>query len=202
MRYRPAGADRPLRGAPRIRKLRRRPAIEGTALRLRPIILSASLLACAPAHAEIRVDGVLDEPEWDAAQVFDDFVVTQPLTYEVPLHPTRVRLASTPEGIAIGFDVTQPASTQRQRPITPRDADNPGDRVNVYLDLDGDAKVVYNMTVALSGSVQDGTITNENLYSADWDGDWEAAVVDHGDRWVVEYLVPWSIASMQDSGAE
>ena len=97
--------------------------------------------------------------------------------------------------------MTQPASTARQRPITPRDANNPGDRVNVYLDLDGDAKVIYNMTVALSGSVQDGTITNENLYSSDWDGDWESAVVDHGDRWVVEYLVPWSIASMRESDA-
>ena len=170
-------------------------------MRLRPLLVSASLLACPFAHAGMRVDGVLDEPEWEAAQVFEDFVVTQPLTYEVPLHPTRVRLASTPEGIAIGFEVTQPASTERRRPITPRDANNPGDRVNVYLDLDGDAKVVYNMTVALSGSVQDGTITNENLYSTDWDGDWQSAVVDHGDRWSVEILVPWSIASMQDSDA-
>ena len=170
-------------------------------MRLRTLLVSTSLLACAPARAEIRVDGVLDEPEWKDAQVFDDFVVTQPLTYESPLHPTRVRLVSTPEGIAIGFEVEQPASTARMRPITPRDAGNPGDRVNVYLDFDGDAKVVYNLTVALSGSVQDGTITNENLYSTDWDGDWESAVVDHGDRWVVEYLVPWSLASMQDSDA-
>jgi hypothetical protein len=153
------------------------------------------------ASAAIKVDARLDEPEWGAAQVFTDFRVTQPYTLATPRHPTEVRLLGTAQGIAIGFRCVQPASTRRIKEQTPRDTDNNGDRVNIYIDLDADAKVAYNVTIALAGSLQDATITNENVYSTDWDGDYEYAVRDHGDEWFVEMLLPWTLASMKNPGA-
>ena len=158
-------------------------------------------LAAGRASAEIAVDGRLDEPEWGRAQVFTDFRVTQPYTLGVPRHPTEVRLLGTPQGIAVGFRCVHPASTPRQKEQTPRDTDNNGDRVNIYLDLDADAKVAYNVTVALAGSLQDATITNENLYSTDWDGDYLYAVRDLENEWFVEVLLPWTLASMKNPGA-
>ena len=155
-------------------------------------------LAAGPASAAIKVDGQLDEPEWARARVFNDFRVTQPYTLGSPRHPTEVRLLGTPEGIVIGFRCVQPASTPRQKEQTPRDTDNNGDRVNVYLDLDADAKVAYNVTIALAGSLQDATITNENLYSTDWDGDYLYAVRDLENEWFVEVLLPWTLASMKN----
>jgi hypothetical protein len=157
-------------------------------------------LAAGRASAAIEIDGRLVEPEWDRAQVFTDFRVTQPYTLGVPRHPTEVRLLGTPEGIVVGFRCTHPASTPRQKEQTPRDTDNNGDRVNVYIDLDADAKVAYNVTIALAGSLQDATITNENLYSTDWDGDIEYAVLDLQDEWFVEVLLPWTLASMKNPG--
>ena len=157
--------------------------------------------AAGRASAEIAVDGRLDEPEWDRAQVFTDFSVTQPYTLGVPRHPTEVRLLGTPQGIAVGFRCVHPASTPRQKEQTPRDTDNNGDRVNIYLDLDADAKVAYNVTIALAGSVQDATITNENIYSTDWDGDYLYAVRDLENEWFVEVLLPWTLASMKNPGA-
>ena len=157
-------------------------------------------LAAGRASAEIKVDGRLDEPEWDRAQVFTDFRVTQPYTLGSPRHPTEVRLLGTPEGILVGFHCMQPASTPRQKEQTPRDTDNNGDRVNIYIDLDADAKVAYNVTIALAGSLQDATITNENLYSTDWDGDYLYAVRDLEDEWFVELLLPWTLASMKNPG--
>ena len=158
-------------------------------------------LAAGRVSAEIAVDGRLDEPEWDRAQVFTDFRVTQPYTLGVPRHPTEVRLLGTPQGIAVGFRCVHPASTPRQKEQTPRDTDNNGDRVNIYIDLDADAKVAYNVTIALAGSLQDATITNENLYSTDWDGDYLYAVRDLEDEWFVEVLLPWTLASMKNPGA-
>jgi hypothetical protein len=155
--------------------------------------------ACRLAGAEIAIDGRLDEPEWANAQVFTDFRVTQPYTLAAPRHPTEVRLLGTPEGIAVGFRCTQPSTTPRQKEQTPRDTDNNGDRVNIYVDLDADAQVAYNVTVALAGSLQDGTITHENLYSTDWDGDETYAVRDEGEEWFVEILLPWTIASMKNT---
>ena len=157
-------------------------------------------LAAGRASPEIAVDGRLDEPEWDRAQVFTDFRVTQPYTLGVPRHPTEVRMVGTPQGIAVGFRCVHPASTPRQKEQTPRDTDNNGDRVNIYIDLDADAKVAYNVTIALAGSQQDATITNENLYNTDWDGDYLYAVRDLESEWFVEVLLPWTLASMKNPG--
>jgi hypothetical protein len=159
-------------------------------------------LVAGRASAAIKIDGRLDEPEWDRAQVFTDFRVTQPYTLGSPRHPTEVRLLGTPEGIVVGFRCVHPAGTPRQKEQTPRDTDNNGDRVNVYIDLDADAKVAYNVTIALAGSLQDATITNENLYSTDWDGDIDYAVLDLEDEWFVEVLFPWTLASMKNPAAQ
>lgn len=148
------------------------------------------------------IDGRLDEAAWAQARVFRDFVVTEPFTLAAPTLPTEARLLSTPDGIAIGFDLTHPRDVPRVVERTARDADQVGDRVNVYIDFDADAQVAYNFTVALSGSVQDATWTNEVAYSADWDGDWRHAVHVEDERWSVEILIPWTVASMRGSGAE
>ena len=128
------------------------------------------------ALAEIRIDGELNEPEWERAQVFTDFRVTQPYTLGAPRYPTEARMLGTPQGIVVGFRCTHPPSTPRQLAQTPRDADNNGDRVNIYIDFNADAQVAYNVTIALAGSLQDATLTNENQYSTDWDSDVEYAI--------------------------
>lgn len=161
---------------------------------------SCFLLASAsgPAFGQITIDGRLDEPEWSSAEVFTDFRVIEPYTLGTPRHPTEVRLIGTPEGIAIAFRCTHPQSTPRLKEQTPYDTQNEGDRVNIYIDLDADGRVAYNATIALAGSIQDGTYTNETDYDSDWDGDIAYAVVDAEDEWFVEVLLPWTIAPRKD----
>jgi hypothetical protein len=168
---------------------------------LRGLLAMAALVASAGALAEIKIDGVLNEPEWERAQVFTDFRVTQPYTLGVPRHPTEARLLGTPQGIVVAFRCTQPPSTPRQLAQTPRDADNNGDRVNIYIDFNADAQVAYNVTIALAGSLQDATLTNENQYSADWDSDVEYAITQTEQEWFVEALLPWTTGSMKNADA-
>ena len=170
-------------------------------LRGRIVLVLAAFLASAEALAEIRIDGELNEPEWQRAQVFTDFRVTQPYTLGAPRYPTEARLLGTPQGIVVGFRCTHPPSTPRQLAQTPRDADNNGDRVNIYIDFNADAQVAYNVTIALAGSLQDATLTNENQYSTDWDSDVEYAITQTEQEWFVEVLLPWTTASMKDAGA-
>jgi hypothetical protein len=158
--------------------------------------LLALMCLASTAQATIVVDGRIDESEWDQAQVFDGFVITQPYTLAQPSYPTQARLIGTPQGIAVGFRVAQPAGVERLRAKTARDADNNGDRVNFIIDFNADGVVAYDFTVALAGSVQDATLTNENQYSTDWDGDWHYAVHEDADAWFVEMMIPWSTASM------
>jgi hypothetical protein len=169
---------------------------------LTALAASVTTTMAATTAPALVIDGHLDESAWAEARVFRDFVVTDPYTLAAPTLPTEVRMLSTPEGIAFGFDLPHPPEVARALERTARDADQTGDRVNVYLDFDADAQVAYNFAVGLSGSVQDGTLTNEVVYSTDWDGEWFHAVHVDEDRWSVEILIPWSIASMRGSGEE
>ena len=41
-------------------------------------------------HAEIVIDGELNETEWKQAQEIEDFVVTRPFSLEAPTYKTKV----------------------------------------------------------------------------------------------------------------
>jgi hypothetical protein len=152
--------------------------------------------ACA-ADTPIKIDGHIDPAEWQGAQYITDFRLTQPLSRAPTPYPTEAWIKSTPEGLAIAFRNTQPANVPRTHQSAPRDAGGPYDRVNLYVDFDGEGHVGYNFMVMLSDSIQDETITNENQFSTDWDGNWKHAVSEDGDTWSVEMLIPWYIAPMK-----
>jgi len=154
-------------------------------------------LLCAPAWA-VDVDGRIDPGEWQDAQHVTDFRLTQPLSRAPSPYPTEAWILATPEGLAVAFRNTQPASVPRTRQVVSRDAGGPYDRVNLYVDFDGEGRVGYNFMVMLSDSIQDETITNENQFNTDWDGAWQHAVSEDGDTWSVEMLIPWSVAPMKD----
>ncbi|MBL8298406.1 MAG: hypothetical protein JNN30_08675 [Rhodanobacteraceae bacterium] len=167
---------------------------------MRFVWLFLLLMSMPLAAASLTIDGRLDESQWQSAQVFEEFVVVEPFTRAAPSYPTTVRILALPEGIAIGFYNVQPRGVPRQRELTARDSDMSGDRVNAYIDFNADGEVAYNFTVSLAGSVQDGTITNENQFSTDWDGDWQHAAFEGEDFWSAEMLLPWTVAAMKNSG--
>src|SRR6476661_4154769 len=161
-------------------------------------LVCAALLAALPlsGHA-ITVDGVVDPAEWQGAQHVTDFRLTQPLSRAPAPYPTEALILATPEGLAIGFRNTQPEGVRRTRQAAARDVGAQADRVNLYIDFDGEGRSGYNFTVLLSDSIIDATITNENQFSNDWDGVWKHAVTEEGDSWSVEMLLPWYIAPMR-----
>jgi hypothetical protein len=167
-------------------------------MRALPLLLLLSLVFAMPAQAAVKVDGHIDPDEWAGAQHITDFRLTQPLSRAPTPYPTEAWILATPEGLAVAFRNTQPANVPRTRQVASRDAGGPYDRVNLYVDFDGDGRVGYNFMVMLSDSIQDETITNENQFSTDWDGVWQHAVSEDGDTWSVEMLIPWYIAPMKD----
>jgi hypothetical protein len=164
-------------------------------------VLSSLLFASAvatTAHAAIKIDGHIHPEDWVGATHITDFRLTQPLSRAPTPYPTEAWILATPEGLAVAFHCTQPPNVPRTHQAAPRDAGGPYDRVNLYVDFDGDGRVGYNFMVMLSDSIQDETITNENQFNADWDGVWEHAVSEDAEGWSVEMLIPWYIAPMKD----
>lgn len=165
-------------------------------------LLSALVFSLPLPVLAIQVDGRIDPTEWADAQRVDDFRLTQPLTRAPSPHATEAWYKATEQGLAIAFRNRQPARVPRTRQRFQRDRNGNVDRVNVYVDFDGDGRSGYNFMVGLSNDIADSTISNENQFNGDWDGHWMHAVSEDDDGWSAEMLIPWHIAPMrQGDGA-
>ena len=91
-----------------------------------------------------------------APQHVTDFRKTQPLTGEPPSHATEAWILSTPEGLAVAFRNTQPASVPRTQQRVQRDFEEQVDRINVIVDFDGDGRTGYNFRVSSTDDIYDG----------------------------------------------
>lgn len=164
---------------------------------IRAVLALAACAVCAPTLA-VDIDGRVDPQEWAEAHRVDDFRFTQPLTREPSKYKTEAWYMATEAGFAVAFRNAQPASVPRTRQRFHRDNNGNVDRVNVYIDFDGDGRSGYNFMLALSDGIGDGTIANENQFNADWDGAWQHAVSEDEYGWSAEILIPWHIAPMRD----
>jgi hypothetical protein len=166
---------------------------------MRALLLALVVSLPLPAFA-LDVDGKIESSEWSTAQRVDDFRMTQPLTREPSRHATQAWYMATADGLAIAFRNVQPAGIPRTRQRFQRDNNGNVDRVNAYVDFDGDGRSGYNFMVALSNGIADSTISNENQFNGDWDGSWSHAVSEDEEGWSAEILIPWHIATMRSDG--
>jgi hypothetical protein len=157
------------------------------------------------ASAALVLDGLKLEPEWRQAVQITDLKVTQPDSGAVPGFNTTVSYLALPDGLALFFDNTQdPVRYPKRAARQPRDSTRGTDRVNVMVDFDGTGEAGYNYTLSRSDSIDDATISNENLFNGDWDGLWYHAVSEHsdGNGWNAELLIPWSSALMRKASGD
>lgn len=157
----------------------------------------ALVLPCAAVQA-VEIDGRIHPAEWQDAHHVADFRKTQPLTGEPGSLATEAWVLATPDGLAIAFRNAQPPDVPRTRQKVQRDFDEQVDRVNAFVDFDGDGRTGYAFTVSSTGGIADEIITNENQFSDDWDGQWRHAVAEDEQGWSVEMLIPWHTAPMRD----
>jgi hypothetical protein len=170
-------------------------------LRLALRVVAAVCLFGAPGSlAAIAIDGVLDEPEWRQARVFDSFVTTDPRTSEPARYRTEARLYTDEKGIYVGFINYQPPGVARIQRRFARDAAIEADRNVLGIDFDGNGLIGYDFTVGAANTIQDGIFTNAPGYSGDWDGTWYSATSQDEQYWYSEIMIPWSVAPMASSG--
>ena len=163
---------------------------------------SAAVVSMPLPVLALDIDGRIDPTEWASAQRVDDFRMTQPLTREPAQHKTEAWYMATADGLAVAFRNLQAADIPRTRQRFQRDNNGNVDRVNVYVDFDGDGRSGYNFMVALSDDIADSTISNETQFNGDWDGNWSHAVSEDENGWSAEILIPWHIAPMRsEAGA-
>jgi hypothetical protein len=108
-------------------------------------------------EAEIVVDGVLDEPEWQQAVVLDGFSQYQPVDGRPASDPTEVRVWYSPQAIHFGIHARELHGDVVRATQANRDNINSEDQIQILLDTNNDNRIAFVFAVNPFGVQADGT---------------------------------------------
>ena len=152
----------------------------------RPSLKAGQLLG------EIKIDGLLNEPDWENAPVLDEFLTTEPSEKGIPSASTIVRVIANEKSVVIGIECKDPNPDNIVRFSKVRDADiSNEDHIKVVLDpfLDGQSGFIF--AVNAFAARYDALVSNRGeSENEDWDAIWEARVNINADGWTVEIRLP------------
>ena len=155
-----------------------------------------------PVFSTITIDGVLDEEEWQTAQVIDEFFVVSPFSLKTPPLKTKTLIFSNEEGLYIGFINAQDIDSRDRRTHRRDDLMHTFDRNVIAVDFDNKANTGYMLGVSLSDALIDFTINNENNLDGDWNGEWFAKTSESEENWYSEFFIPWTMVPMNEQEGE
>ena len=153
-----------------------------------------------------RLDGVLDEPEWESAAVIDEFVQQEPSEGEPATERTVVRIMYDAEALYIGMEAYDSedggviATEMRRDSRQLLDEDN----FQIILDTFNDSRSGYMFVTSPLGAKLEQQIAEEGegSYSTssfnssnsniniDWDGVWNVATQQTDQGWIAEIEIP------------
>ena len=143
----------------------------------------------------ITLDGVLDESDWQAADVADDWYTNYPVdTVRAPFQ-TEARFTFDDEFFYASFvcydDDTPDIVNSLRRDFRYDLNDNVGFAIGPYNDmLNGFFFVITPAGVQMEGTVTGGG-TGDNSFSTFWDNKWYSEVVRYEDKWIAELAIPF-----------
>ncbi|HVL69711.1 MAG TPA: DUF5916 domain-containing protein [Vicinamibacterales bacterium] len=179
-------------------------------------LLVPAVATAAPQTAQGRVvraqptdrppvlDGRLDEPEWETAEVAGGFVQAEPREGQPLTERTEVRVLFDREYLYIGaycFD-SNPARiivNELRRDFDSQESDAFGVALDVLHDRRNSFSFFTNPGSAKrdAQSLDDGRHTN-----VQWDGVWEVRSAVHADGWVAEIAIPFKTLGLRSSDIE
>ncbi|MBL0745470.1 DUF5916 domain-containing protein [Chryseolinea lacunae] len=147
------------------------------------------------AHGEIRLDGNLDEADWQTADIAKDFFLNYPLDSLPPTFQSEVKMTFNDHFLYFGitcFDDDKPDIVQSLR----RDMDwDLNDNIGIYFDPFNDFTNGFYFNVTPMGVQAEGVLangaSNDNSFNNNWDNKWYSHVERLGDRWVAEIAIPF-----------
>ena len=141
----------------------------------------------------IRLDGVLNEPDYALADSIWDFRQKDPLEGAAPSERTVVRMLATPEGLVVAWwaydrDPARIVRTQLRRDAVLR-AD---DYVSMVIDGLSDQRSAFYFRTNSNGALWDGEHVSNEQGNEEWDGIWDVRTQINADGWTAEMLIPWA----------
>ena len=144
------------------------------------------------AQYPIKIDGVIDEPDWQSAQRATDFFVVLPVDTGKAVQPSDVMLTYDDKALymAIIFYDTIPGkriAESYRRDFVFANNDNFLSFFDTFLDRTNG----FSFGVSASGAMWDGLMSDGYKMNLSWDSKWEVKVKNYPDKWVSEMRVPF-----------
>jgi hypothetical protein len=150
-------------------------------------------LAIPHAAAAVKVDGILDDPIWQAALKMQLTVETYPRENQPPEVETTAYLVENGDQLLIAFDARDPDPSSIRAYLRDRDSAFNDDFVGVVLDTFNDQRRAFEFFVNALGVqmdlIQDDVSRNE---SASWNAIWDSAGEINERGFTVEIAIPFS----------
>ncbi len=144
------------------------------------------------ARSEIRIDGVIEEPDWQAAQKADTFFKVLPVDSGYATQPSTILMTYDDKALYLAQIFYDTIPGKRVMESFRRDfAFGNNDNLLVFFDTFLDQTNGFSFGVSASGAKWDGTMSNGSAVSLDWDCKWESKTKHYDDRWVTEMRIPF-----------
>ncbi len=144
-------------------------------------------------EGELRIDGRLDEGEWERAEVITGFTQREPDEGEPAMEPTEVRILYDDEHMYIGARMYDSDPSEIARQLTRRDETG---RAAGYFEFSFDPNLDrttgYTFRVTAAGQQRDEFEFDDTRSDRAWDGVWESAVQVDDEGWTAEVRMPLS----------
>lgn len=148
-------------------------------------------LRAAPAAGELRMDGRLDEPGWEAAQAADGFVQRQPDPGTPATQRTEARILYDADAVYVAMRMYDDRPDSIAAPLARRDAGGIySDWAYVMLDSYDDNRSAFIFAVNPRGVQKDYTVFNDSQEDISWDAVWEVGTRVDSLGWTAEFRIP------------
>lgn len=145
------------------------------------------------AGASLRIDGVLDEPDWARASPASGFLQVEPDQGSAATRDTEVRLLFDAEHLYVGAVCRDEDARGGLRvPDLRRDFDFfANDLFGVVFDPFEDRRNAIAFQVNPLGAQRDLLVFDDDLYDRNWDAVWEVRTQFENGGWTAEMAIPW-----------
>lgn len=145
-------------------------------------------------NSDIKIDGYLNEPEWDKASTYlGRFYQQMPYDRIPSTELTEVKILADKKYLYFGIRClcTEPdkifATEMREDAFLHRD-----DQIELLLDTFNDGRNCYYFSTNPLGAMIDAMVTDEgNFINRDWDGVWSCKTSRDENGWTVEMEIPF-----------
>jgi hypothetical protein len=152
----------------------------------------------------VRLNGDLNESQWQTAPAVLDFTQFDPAEGALPTEITSVRILYDDDALYVGvicYD-SHPEGIVQQ--LTRRDRTSEAERFTVMIDSYHDHQTAFVFSTNVSGVQSDGILSQDgNVYDISWDAVWSAKTRTYLDGWSAEFRIPYNaLRFVQQNGED